>query len=66
MHMYDVPNVSSSSMRRSFMPVRVVIHSSDVSTLRLRSSLVSLDWGTYPPMAVIAAFIPFIMRKNGF
>ena len=37
---------SLAAMRRSLMPVRVVIHSSLVSTMRERSSLVRIFSGT--------------------
>ena len=36
---------SWAAMRRSLMPVRVVIHSSDVSTMRDNSSLVRIFSG---------------------
>ena len=39
-------NSSSAAMRRSLMPVRVVIHSSVVSTIFSRSALVRIRSGT--------------------
>ncbi|MEA3345305.1 MAG: hypothetical protein U9Q78_03535 [Chloroflexota bacterium] len=39
----------SSAMRRSWMPVRSLIHPSEVSTMRLRSSLVSTRSGSAFP-----------------
>ena len=41
--------------RRSRMPVRVRIHSSDVSTMRSRSALVRTPSGAYMPQPVIRA-----------
>ena len=40
-------NSSGAAMRRSLMPVRVVIHSSEVSTIFSRSALVRIFSGTY-------------------
>src|ERR671915_109998 len=48
---------SSAAMRRSRIPVRVTIHSSDVSTIRDRSSLVRTRDGAYIPQPVISAFV---------
>src|SRR5262249_36279177 len=42
-------------MRRSRMPVRSRIHSSEVSTIRSRSRLVRTRSGTYIPVPAIAA-----------
>src|SRR5689334_5167422 len=44
---------SGAAMRRSRMPVRSTIHSSDVSTIRDRSSFVSRRSGTYMPVPVM-------------
>src|SRR5205814_7827766 len=44
---------SFAAMRRSLMPVRVVIHSSLVSTMRDRSLLVRIFFGTYLPVPMI-------------
>src|SRR5262245_32712865 len=44
---------SGAAMRRSRMPVRSTIHSSDVSTSRSRSWFVSTRSGTYMPVPVI-------------
>src|SRR5438270_7124866 len=46
----------SDTMRRSRIPVRLVIHSSEVSTSFSRSALVSLFSGTALPQPVIAAY----------
>src|SRR4030095_9790758 len=45
----------------SEIPVRVLIHSSLVSTIFSRSALVSLFSGTHPPTAVIAAVTRLLM-----
>ena len=42
-----------AATRRSRMPVRVRIHSSDVSTMRSRSALLSTRSGTYEPQPVM-------------
>src|SRR4029077_7991064 len=47
---------SSSAMRRSRIPVRDTIHSSEVSTSLARSSLVITRDGAYIPHPVITAF----------
>ena len=44
---------SGAAMRRSRMPVRVTIHSSDVSTSRSRSALVRTRSGAYMPQPVM-------------
>ena len=45
-------------MRRSLMPVRVVIHSSEVSTIFSRSALVRIFSGTYEPTPVMEQVRP--------
>src|SRR5690606_38382515 len=53
----SVPVVScGAAMRRSRMPVRVTIHSSEVSTIRSRSALVRTCSGSPAPHPVMAAF----------
>src|SRR5215217_6169827 len=55
-------------MRRSLMPVRLVIHSSEVSTIRSRSALVNTRSGTAMPQPVIAALrmvIPCVTGLRG-
>ncbi len=42
-----------AAIRRSLMPVRSVIHSSDVSTIFSRSLLVRTFSGTYDPVPMI-------------
>jgi hypothetical protein len=42
------------------MPTRVMIHSSEVSTILSRSALVSNPGGTYVPRALILARIAFV------
>ena len=44
---------SGAAIRRSTIPVLVVIHSSDVSTCMANSRLVTVFVGTYPPMPAI-------------
>ncbi len=51
-------NSSFAAMRRSLMPVRVVIHSSDVSTIFSRSALVKTFSGTYDPTPVMEQVRP--------
>src|SRR5262245_48991396 len=46
---------SGAAMRRSTIPVRSRIHSSEVSTIRSRSWLVSRPSGTYMPVPAIVA-----------
>src|SRR5262245_42165829 len=46
---------SGAAIRRSRIPVRSTIHSSEVSTMRSRSALVSRFSGTYIPVPVIVA-----------
>src|ERR1022692_3535983 len=46
-------NSFAAAMRRSLMPVRVVIHSSEVSTIFSRSALVRIFSGTYEPTPVM-------------
>ena len=55
---YEAP-LPSSGLRilLSLIPVLLVIHSSLVSTMSANSALVKTYSGTYPPIAVIAAFI---------
>src|SRR5688500_7449206 len=48
---------SSAAIRRSRMPVRLTIHSSEVSTSFERSSFVSTRDGAYIPQPVIRAFV---------
>ncbi len=50
---------SSVAMRRSRIPVRSMIHSSDVSTYFARSSFVITRSGTYVPRPVIEISMPF-------
>src|SRR5690606_34474804 len=57
---YEVPFSGSFKMRRSLIPVLVVIHSSFVSTIVSRILLVKTYSGTYLPTAVIAAVILLI------
>src|SRR6188472_4008862 len=47
---------SSAAMRRSRMPVRLTIHSSEVSTMVDSSSLVMTRSGAYIPHPVMTAF----------
>src|SRR3954449_7877883 len=56
---------SAPTMRRSLMPVRLVIHSSEVSTIRSRSALVSTRSGTAMPQPVIAALRMVVPRVTG-
>src|SRR5918994_1512692 len=59
---------SGPTMRRSLMPVRLVIHSSEVSTIRSRSALVSTRSGTAMPQPVIAALrmvVPCVAGLGG-
>ena len=51
----DTVDSSSPTMWRSLIPVRLVIHSSDVSIIRSKSALVSILSGTYAPTPAIAA-----------
>jgi len=51
------------SKRLSLIPVRVVIHSSLVSTIWAKASLVSTNSGTNPPMAVMAAVFLVILDE---
>ena len=60
--MSDVALLGSLRMRRSWMPVRVRIHSSVVSTIFSRSKLVSLSSGKYPETHVMAAGIGVVFR----
>src|SRR5437773_9532317 len=46
---------SGLAMRRSTMPVRSRIHSSEVSTMRSKSALVSTRSGTYMPVPTMVA-----------
>jgi hypothetical protein len=64
---YDVPLPSSFKIRLSLMPVLLVIHSSVVSTISSKSLFVSLNSGTKPPSAVMAAvvFVIVVSRFNG-
>src|SRR5688500_17526433 len=55
--MSDV-NSFSAATRRSLMPVRVVIHSSEVSTSFSRSALVRTFSGTYEPTETIEQVRP--------
>src|SRR5918992_1354526 len=48
---------SSAAMRRSRMPVRVTIHSSEVSTMVDSSALVITRSGAYIPQPVSSAFV---------
>src|SRR5687768_6857058 len=56
---------SGPTMRRSLMPVRLVIQSSEVSTIRSRSALVSTRSGTAMPQPVIAALRMVVPRVTG-
>src|SRR6187431_1140747 len=51
---------SSAAMRRSRMPVRLTIHSSEVSTIVDSSSLVMTRDGAYIPQPVISAFVVIV------
>ena len=51
-------------MRRSRMPVRVTIHSSDVSTIFSNSALVRIRSGTYEPVPMIET-VRFGLSKRG-
>ena len=62
--MSDVALLGSFRMRRSSMPVRVRIHSSEVSTIFSRSALVSLSSGKYPATHVIAAAICIEVKRQ--
>src|SRR6266550_6828264 len=55
--MWEV-NSLGAAMRRCRMPVRLVIHSSDVSTIFSRSALVRILSGTYDPREVIEQVRP--------
>src|SRR5579885_3583048 len=60
----DIASVSAATLR-SLIPVRVVIHSSAVSTIRARSSFVSTRSGTWQPSPVIETgrpAVPFTAR----
>ncbi len=61
-----VPEVSvGSTKRRSRMPVRVRIHSSEVSTKFVNQSFGTTRSGTLLPVPMIAAAIdPFIRRSH--
>jgi hypothetical protein len=48
-------------MRRSFIPVRDVIHSSSVSRKVAKSAFVSTDGGMHFPQPVIAAYAMVIL-----
>src|SRR5687768_2542540 len=50
-------------MRRSWIPVRLTIHSSEVSTSRVRSSFVMTRDGAYIPQPVITAFVLIIVSS---
>src|SRR6266850_1921401 len=52
-------NSFAAQMRRSLMPVRVVIHSSEVSTFFSSSALVSTLTGTYDPTPAIEQVRPW-------
>src|SRR5690606_11076388 len=57
-------NSSSPAMCRRLMPVRVVIHSSDVSIIRSRSELLRMLGGAYAPRSVTPARVrPFDPRS---
>src|SRR5215207_8941093 len=56
---------SGPTIRRSLMPVRLVIHSSEVSTIRSRSALVSTRSGTAMPQPVIAVLLIVVPRIAG-
>jgi hypothetical protein len=51
-------NSSFAAMRRSLMPVRDVIHSSEVSTIFSRSAFVRIFSGTYEPTPVMEQVRP--------
>src|SRR5690554_619973 len=59
----EVPLSLSFKMRRSLMPVRVVIHSSLVSTIVSNILLDNTNSGTYLPTPVMAAVIFVIGLK---
>ena len=52
---YDISMACTCDTRRSFMPVREVIHSSSVSRNVAKSALVSTAGGMHLPQPVIAA-----------
>src|SRR4029079_18051759 len=56
--------VPGSAMCRCSMPVRVRIHSSEVSTIRSRSAFVMTRSGTYRPSAVMAALGVALFMKD--
>ncbi|MNE49441.1 hypothetical protein D3C80_1439590 [compost metagenome] len=63
--MSEVAKDLSESIRLSLIPVREVIHWSEVSTIFSRVLLSKMVSGTKPPMAVIVAFVlVFIIRKR--
>ena len=51
----DISIAETCETRRSFIPVREVIHSSEVSRKVERSSLVSTAGGMHAPQPVMAA-----------
>ena len=61
-----------AAMRRSRMPVRVTIHSSDVSTTRSSSALVRTRSGAYMPQPVTRTLLGIrllgmrVLRSNWF
>ena len=50
---------SAAAKRRSLIPVRAVIHSSEVSTICASSSFVTTRSGTWQPSPVIETRAPF-------
>src|SRR5205814_9954278 len=60
-------NSSLAASRRSFIPVREVIHSSEVSTIFSRSALVRILAGTYEPTPEIEQLRPWkLYLARGF
>ena len=59
--MSEVAKELSERMRRSFIPVREVIHSSDVSNVFSSCLLSNISGGTYPPIAVIEAVVEAVV-----
>ena len=58
---------SGAHQCRVRMPVRLTIHSSLVSTVRLRSSLVTVRLGSAPPVAISCkpSMLPSFLRSDG-
>src|ERR1700722_14199231 len=63
-HRSDVAFPGSVKILLSSIPVRERIHSSLVSTIFSRSALVNFCSGTYPPIAVMAAVIFWLIQQK--